>query len=281
MTPVVKWLLIANIAIFLPGVLSLHVAGFLMTWFAVDPSSLLRRLAAVAIGHVPVPPRHGPPWHIFFNMLVLCFFGPPLERYMGQPPVPAVLPDVRCGGRTLLTSADRGGISCAAAGGASGSILGVMAACAILFPHFVIFLFIVPVPIRVGAIVFAVMFFVTLITRGANAGGEAAHFAGMAIGAAYVLLSAEVGSIHDENAVRLLGEEARGRPPAADRSGSHSGEGASLRPAQPDPPREANPQTRHAGRSQPTSVLILTRKGPIGMHSLSDSLPRRSGFLQS
>jgi hypothetical protein len=27
-TPVVKWLLIANIAIFLPGVLSLHAASF-------------------------------------------------------------------------------------------------------------------------------------------------------------------------------------------------------------------------------------------------------------
>jgi hypothetical protein len=72
--------------------------------------------------------------------------------------------------------------------GASGSILGVLAACAILFPNSVIFLFIVPVPIRVGAIAFAIMFFVTLVTRGANAGGEAAHLAGMATGAGYVLL---------------------------------------------------------------------------------------------
>jgi membrane associated rhomboid family serine protease len=72
--------------------------------------------------------------------------------------------------------------------GASGSILGVLAACAVLFPNSVIFLFIVPVPIRVGAIAFAIMFAVTLVTRGYNAGGEAAHLAGMATGAGYVFL---------------------------------------------------------------------------------------------
>ena len=42
---------------------------------------------------------------------------------------------------------------------------------------------------RVLAILFAVMSFFAVITRSANAGGEATHFTGMAVGAAYVLLS--------------------------------------------------------------------------------------------
>ena len=71
--------------------------------------------------------------------------------------------------------------------GASGSILGLLAACAILFPHFVVFIFLFPVPIRVAAIGLTALYFLLVVTRGDNAGGNAAHLAGMATGAAYVL----------------------------------------------------------------------------------------------
>ena len=71
--------------------------------------------------------------------------------------------------------------------GASGSVLGLLAACAILFPQFVVILFIFPVPIRMAAIGLAVVYFLIVITRGANVGGNAAHLAGMAAGAAYVV----------------------------------------------------------------------------------------------
>src|SRR4030042_4096351 len=70
--------------------------------------------------------------------------------------------------------------------GASGSILGMLAACAILFPHFVVFIFIFPVPIRIAAIGLTGVYFLFVVTKGANAGGHAAHLAGMAAGAAYV-----------------------------------------------------------------------------------------------
>jgi len=70
--------------------------------------------------------------------------------------------------------------------GASGAILGMLAACAILFPHFVVFIFLFPVPIRVAAVGLTIMYFFLVVTREANAGGHAAHLAGMAAGAAYV-----------------------------------------------------------------------------------------------
>ena len=70
--------------------------------------------------------------------------------------------------------------------GASGAILGLLAACAILFPQFIVIIFIFPVPIRFAAIGLTAVYFLILITRGGNAGGHAAHLAGMAAGAAYV-----------------------------------------------------------------------------------------------
>ena len=72
--------------------------------------------------------------------------------------------------------------------GASGAILGVLAACAILFPQFIVFLFIIPMPIRVLAVVMTLLYVVNIIAGGQNAGGDAAHLGGMAAGAAYILL---------------------------------------------------------------------------------------------
>jgi len=189
MTPVVKWFLIANIAIFLPGVFSARVADVLVRSFAVDPGSLWTILQPWRIVTYQFLHDMGSPWHIFFNMLVLCFFGPPLERYMGSRKfVPFYLLCGVVGAIFYLGLTAIHFLVPAPLLGASGSILGVLAAGAILFPNTVIFLFIIPVPIRIGAIAFAVMFFVTLVTRGANAGGEAAHLAGMATGAGYVLI---------------------------------------------------------------------------------------------
>jgi membrane associated rhomboid family serine protease len=129
--------------------------------------------------------------HIFFNMLVLWFFGPPLERYLGSHRfLPFYLLCGAAGGifYLALTAVHFFGPISLPLLGASGAILGVLAACAVLFPNTIMFLFIVPVPIRLGAIAFAVIYFAALITRSANAGGEAAHLAGMATGAGYVLV---------------------------------------------------------------------------------------------
>jgi membrane associated rhomboid family serine protease len=71
--------------------------------------------------------------------------------------------------------------------GASGAILGVLTACAILFPHFVVFIIVFPVPIRVAAVILMGIAFFTVLSKGANAGGEACHFAGIAVGGIYVL----------------------------------------------------------------------------------------------
>jgi hypothetical protein len=71
--------------------------------------------------------------------------------------------------------------------GASGAVLGILTACAILFPQIVVFFVFFPVPIRVAAIILICIASLTIFSKGVNAGGEACHLAGIAAGAVYVL----------------------------------------------------------------------------------------------
>ena len=67
--------------------------------------------------------------------------------------------------------------------GASGSILGMLAAGAILFPNaIVLVMFVFPMRLRILAIILAVIS-ILKISSGFNQGGEVAHLAGMAAGA--------------------------------------------------------------------------------------------------
>ena len=195
-TPVVKWLLIINFAVFFITAIAFQkrniiVPGFpapvdLATkWFSVFPYSLPAALQFWRL--VTYQFLHADIIHILFNMLGLYFLGPTLERHWHSRKF--LIFYLACGTAgglfyTLLTA-----LRFLPAGpmvGASGAILGMLAACAILFPHFVVFIMFFPVPIRVAAIGLTIMYFFLVITRADNAGGHAAHLAGMAAGAGYV-----------------------------------------------------------------------------------------------
>ncbi len=187
LTPVVKLLLIANIGIFLVAVLITPVQHYIYEWFQLDARSVGRALQVWRL--VTYQFLHDPAliWHIFLNMLGLFFLGPTLEQHWGSR---RFLPFyLACGVAGALFYYFLVAVRFLPAGqmvGASGAILGMLAACAILFPHFVVFIFIFPVPIRIAAIGFAAVYFLIVITKGENAGGEAAHLGGMAAGAIYV-----------------------------------------------------------------------------------------------
>jgi len=187
LTPVVKWLLIINIGVFLAAILIKPLGIFIYEWFELDARSLGRalqvwRLISYQFLHDP-----GWYWHIFLNMLGLFFLGPTLERHWGSRRfLPFYLGCGVAGALFYMLLVGVGFLPPIPMVGASGAILGMLAACAILFPQFVVFIFIFPVPIRIAAIGFAAIYFLIVITRGGNAGGHAAHLAGMAAGAAYV-----------------------------------------------------------------------------------------------
>jgi membrane associated rhomboid family serine protease len=188
-TPVVKWLLLANVGIFvLEAVMPLAGIRFSFEqWFAVDASSWQK--VAQVWRLLSYQFLHGSVWHILLNMMVLFFLGPTLERHWGGRRF--ILFYLGCGlvaGLSYLLLAAIGVVGAGSLIGASGAILGVLAACAILFPQFIVFLVIVPMPIRVFAVVITLLYLVNILSRGPNAGGDAAHLGGMAAGAAYILL---------------------------------------------------------------------------------------------
>ncbi len=196
-TPVVKWLLIVNFAAFfieelffkesyIVIVSDLQIpVNVLERWFSVFPHTLGASLQIWRLATYQF--LHGSIGHILFNMLGLYFLGPTLERHWHSKKF--LIFYLACGGAgglfyTLLTACNF--LTAIPMVGASGAILGMLAACAILFPQFVVFIAFFPVPIRVAAVGLTIMYFFLVITRGQNAGGNAAHLAGMAAGAAYV-----------------------------------------------------------------------------------------------
>ncbi len=78
LTPMVKRLLIANVVVFFVTV----VVGerFMFEWFAFQPRELIFR----PWGPITYMFLHGDLMHLAVNMLVLFFFGPPLEARWGE-----------------------------------------------------------------------------------------------------------------------------------------------------------------------------------------------------
>jgi len=76
-TPWVKRLLIANGVVYLA---TLVAPEFFSEWFAFVPRRILTR----PWGAVTYMFLHGNGWHLFLNMLILFFFGPPLESRWGS-----------------------------------------------------------------------------------------------------------------------------------------------------------------------------------------------------
>jgi membrane associated rhomboid family serine protease len=182
----VKLLLIINLAVFLVSI-SVEPLGRVINFtFRIDPKTLGRALQIWRL--ITYQFLHGDVLHILFNMLGLYFLGPSLERHWGGRKF--VIFYLLCGvagGLFYLLLVAVKFLSPLPMVGASGAILGMLAACAILFPQFVVFILFFPVPIRLAAVIFTFIFFVFVVTKGDNAGGHAAHLAGMAAGAGYVL----------------------------------------------------------------------------------------------
>jgi len=185
-TSVVKWLLIINIAVFLLGFLIPPIGAFLLNWFSVRPGNFIQIWRLISYQFL-----HGGLGHIFWNMFILFFFGPMLERFWGSRKfLTFYLICGAMGGIFYPILAHIGWLGGGALIGASGSILGMLAAAAILFPNMRVYVFgVFPLRMSVLAIILAAMSILSVLRPdvSANAGGEAAHLGGMVAGALYVL----------------------------------------------------------------------------------------------
>ena len=132
-TPVVRWLLILNILVFLPSLIP-SVKNLIEEYLAVFPISgwyMIQLWRPITYQFL-----HDGFFHIFFNMLVLFFFGPMLEQVWGSRRFAFFY--LVCGAAggilyTLLVIFRVLGVGVMV--GASGAIYGLLDAGAILYPR--------------------------------------------------------------------------------------------------------------------------------------------------
>jgi len=189
MTPVVKWLLIINFAVFALSLIP-QVGDMLFSLFAVSTASIFQSLQAWRLITYQFLHSTTDFWHIIFNMLMLFFFGPLLERTWGSKKF--LIFYLICGAMggiayPLLYHLGFFGQLPLPLVGASGSLYGIIAACAIMFPRVKVYVYgIFPIPLLVLGGIMVLISAVGLFS-GNNQGGEAAHLSGLFAGAAYVL----------------------------------------------------------------------------------------------
>ena len=187
LTPWVKNLIIANVVIFI-------VDGFMLR-------GLLSNYMAFVPGRILVAPwtvvtymfAHGGFWHLFLNMLVLFFFGPPLEQRWGSSEFLKYYLLCGLGGAALsFLFAPMSPII-----GASAAVYGVMLAFAMFWPDSPIYIWgILPVKAKYLVMFMAAVSIMSMFGsgRGDNI-AHAAHLGGFAAGFLYLRLGSPGGGM--------------------------------------------------------------------------------------
>ena len=134
---------------------------------------------------------HGNLQHLVFNMLALYFFGPLVEAYLRSRQFVVYYILCGVGGAAfyliLLMLGYRIGTPTVPLVGASAGIFGILVASALIAPHAMVYVLgVFPLRLVTLAYFFIIYAVLQVIFLGANAGGEAAHLGGAAIG--YLLM---------------------------------------------------------------------------------------------
>ena len=166
LTPAVKGLVIANVAVYL---LQMAIPMDLTVLFGLRPIDVIAHYRIWQI--VTYAFLHGGGWHLFFNMFALWMFGPHVEgiwgtqrflRYYMICVVGAAAAQFAIAPDVLVV-------------GASGAIYGVLLAFGLLIPDAVIYLFFF-FPVRaIQAVLFIAL--LTLVSAMSAGGSRVAHFA--------------------------------------------------------------------------------------------------------
>lgn len=223
LTPMVKRLMIANVAIFV--VTLILGQRFVFEWFAFQPTRIVFR----PWGPLTYMFLHGDLMHLAVNMLILFFFGPPLEGRWGEREFLRFYLICGLGGVALSYLFLPNMVI-----GASAAMYGVMLAFAMNWPDAPIYIWgIFPVKAK-----YLVGFFFVLSTlsafqsSGGGAGGGVAHFAhlgGLIAGFFYLRSDWRPGG----QLARIKKAATRSRRlaivPRDEGAEEHPGEGASVR----------------------------------------------------
>ncbi len=138
--PVVKTLIIINVAVFIAQSI-LGITGYLMLYPLGDP----RFSSYQMLTHMFT---HGGLFHIFFNMFALWMFGRPLENIWGAKRFLAFYMICGVGAAVLHLIVEYASGGGSPAVGASGAVMGIFVAFALLFPNTELYLMFIPIPIK-------------------------------------------------------------------------------------------------------------------------------------
>ena len=179
LTPMVKRLIIANVAVFFVMLLGGEpFERFMIDWFAFQPTRIIVR----PWGPITYMFLHGGLMHLAVNMLVLFFFGPPLESKWGEREFLKFYVICGLGGVALSYLFLPANVI-----GASAAMYGLMLAFAMNWPDAPIYVWgIFPVKAKY---LMAFMFVVAALSAAQGSGGGIAHFAhlgGIFAGFAYL-----------------------------------------------------------------------------------------------
>ncbi|MCC7144805.1 MAG: rhomboid family intramembrane serine protease [Phycisphaeraceae bacterium] len=191
---VVFWLLVINVAVFagdavlsrmgVAGAIAEHGPLYSVGYFSaqtVIQQGQIWRLITFQFLHADLG-------HIFFNMLGLFFFGPMVEGYLGSRRFLAFY--LLCGvaGAAAYVGLWLAGILITQAWipliGASAGLFGILLAGAKIAPDMKVMLLFPPIPLSLKAMawIYVGIGVYMVVTAGGNAGGEAAHLGGAALG---------------------------------------------------------------------------------------------------
>jgi membrane associated rhomboid family serine protease len=205
--PVIKYLILINVGVFLFQVLFLDlitiggisVGRLIIEYFSLQPI-FIGEYGIFGGSHfwvwqlITYQFLHGGLWHLFFNMFALWMFGMELENQWGSQRflVYYILSGIGAGLCQLFISPLFGPVGPTI--GASGSIYGVLLAFGMTFPNRPIFMFpfFIPIPAKFFVIIFAVI----ELFSGISGGDGVAHFAhlgGALTGLILILLGDKTG----------------------------------------------------------------------------------------
>ena len=196
-TPAIRWLIVANCAVFLfQQLLSMALGGEaerkLFEWFGLMPFAVVTGLRVWQL--VTYLFLHAGILHLLINMFTLWMFGRDLEGVWGKRRFLQFyfLAGVGAGVCVLLVNIVPAlwgqGLGMGVTIGASGAIYGVLMACAMLFPDRQVWL--IPLPITISMRMFvliwgAIEFFTSM--QGASSGiSHIAHLGGLLVGYLYL-----------------------------------------------------------------------------------------------
>ena len=207
--------------------------------------------------------------HVFMNMLGLYFLGPAIEQRWGRRMTLGVY--MTCGvvaNMFYLFLAGTGYFEAAWVPlvGASGCVLALLGAAAVMFPQAVVLIMLVfPMKIRTAAVVFVVWWAWKVYTKGANAGGDAVHLVGMLSGAWWAWRGQFWWDARGKASwARLIGRSRGGRSPVG-RSASRASAGR---------PGSFKRRMREREADQAMVDRILKKVHDGGLHTLTEAEKR-------